>query len=212
MPIALRGSTPKTVRFTAMGRRDAHRLYWMAREYDRVTKRGNGCQGGALGTPALKVLEALIFDFMNYQTGRLDPSYEGIAKRANICASAVAAALKKLQTLGIVRWIRRCLVVRNEGNGRLERKQKTNAYSLRPCCEWRGFQAPDETPPPPAATWGKPERMPSVLEVAVIEQRSSRDLRSVVRVLETGDHRGIEAALAGLGRALLEAELPDSTP
>jgi hypothetical protein len=31
----------------------------------------------------LQVLHALIFDFLNYRTGQLDPSYEAIARKAN---------------------------------------------------------------------------------------------------------------------------------
>ena len=41
--------------------------------------------GGALGNSALQVLHALIFDFLNYRSGRLDPSYAAIAHKANVC-------------------------------------------------------------------------------------------------------------------------------
>src|SRR5437763_5129849 len=49
-------STTKPVQFTPVPKKEAHRRYWLARQFDRVTKKGNGRQGGALGTPALKVL------------------------------------------------------------------------------------------------------------------------------------------------------------
>jgi hypothetical protein len=38
------------------------------------------------------VLHTLIFDFMNYTTGRLDPSYAAIATKAGVCARTVATA------------------------------------------------------------------------------------------------------------------------
>ena len=101
-------STPKPVRFEPVPKKEAHRRYWMARQFDRVTKIGGGCQGGAVGTPALKVLEALTFDFLNYASGRLDPGYKALAKAANISVSAVHTALRRLRDLGILVWQRRC--------------------------------------------------------------------------------------------------------
>src|SRR3954471_9717372 len=100
-------STPKPVQFTPVPKKEAHRRYWLARQFDRVTKKGNGRQGGALGTPALKVLEALTFDFLNYTSGRLDPGYKAIARAANISVSAVRTALKRLHAVGILTWVRR---------------------------------------------------------------------------------------------------------
>ena len=41
-------------------------------------------------TPALAVLHALIFDFLNHRTGRLDPSYAAIAAKAGVCVRTVA--------------------------------------------------------------------------------------------------------------------------
>jgi hypothetical protein len=43
------------------------------------------------------VLHALIFDFLNHRTGRLDPSYEAIARKAGVCVRAVATALARLR-------------------------------------------------------------------------------------------------------------------
>jgi len=49
----------------------------------------------AVGPSALQVLHALIFDFLNYTTGRLDLSYKAIARQANLCERAVADGLKR---------------------------------------------------------------------------------------------------------------------
>ena len=159
------GSTAKPVLFEPVHKKEAHRRYWMARQFDRVTKIGGGCQGGAVGVIGLKVLETLTFDFLHYSSGRLDPGYTAIAKAANISVSAVHSALKRLRDLGILVWHRRC----EDGwsGGRYFRRQETNAYSIRPCSEWRGFVPPREPPPLVPGTWGKPEYMPNIIDAAV---------------------------------------------
>ena len=43
-----------------------------------------------LGHTGLAVLHALIFDFLNHRTGRLDPSYAAIAAKAGVCVRTVA--------------------------------------------------------------------------------------------------------------------------
>ena len=45
-------------------------------------------QDGAIGRNGLAVLHALIFDFMNFASGALYPSYESIAKKANVSLRA----------------------------------------------------------------------------------------------------------------------------
>jgi hypothetical protein len=53
------------------------------------------------------VLHALVFDFLNFATGRLDPSYVAIARKTNVCERTVATALARLRELGILNWVRR---------------------------------------------------------------------------------------------------------
>jgi len=84
-----------------MPKKVATRLYHRARDFDRKTSKP-GCHGGAVGPTALKVLETLIFDFLNYASGRLDPSYDAIARKANVCRRAVATALTRLKELGLL--------------------------------------------------------------------------------------------------------------
>src|SRR4051794_36248082 len=109
-------SSVKTVQFTPLPKREALKLWHRARDFDRQTKE-KGCHGGAVGHMGLQVLNTLIFDFLNYSSGRLDPSYAAIARKANVCERTVADALKRLGDLRIITWIRRC----SEGwvNGRL---------------------------------------------------------------------------------------------
>jgi hypothetical protein len=62
----------------------------------------------------------LIFDFLNFRTGRLDPSYAAIARKAGVCVRAVATALARLRELGILNWVRRCAESWREGRFVLE--------------------------------------------------------------------------------------------
>ena len=71
------GSTTKPVQFQPMRKKQCGRLFQKARAYDRRTRTpGSGKHGGALGRVALDVLQVLLFDFLNYATGQLDPSHE----------------------------------------------------------------------------------------------------------------------------------------
>ena len=196
-------STPKPVQFTPLPKKAAMRLWQYAREFDRQTKE-KGCHGGAIGHTGLQVLQVMLFDFLNFATGRLDPSQAAIARKANLCPRAVSDALKRLYDLGILTWVRRCA----EGwtDGRYWRAQLTNAYAILPATGWLGFSPPrDEPPAPHPDTWGKPPAMPSILAAAAMEQRAGSPLKEAIRVLELGPINGLEAALARLGRAVLTA-------
>jgi hypothetical protein len=97
---------------------------WQSRNTD------TGRHGGAVGHTGLQVLHTLIFDFLNYASGRLDPSYAAIARKANVCERAVATALKRLRELGILNWVRRC--AKDWQDGRFVLAQETNAYAVLP--------------------------------------------------------------------------------
>ena len=82
-------STTTQIKYQSMSKKDATRLWHRARDFDRQTRRKD-CHGGAVGHAALQVLHALIFDFLNYRSGQLDPSYAAIARKANVCERTVA--------------------------------------------------------------------------------------------------------------------------
>src|SRR3954468_20630385 len=174
------GSTTKPVQFTPLPKKAAMRLWRYAQELDRQTK-AKGRHGGAIGHTGLKVLHSLIFDFLNFASGRLDPSYAAIARKANLSASAVAEALKRLHSAGILTWLRRC--EEDWEDGRYWRRQLTNAYAILPSAGWRGFHPPrDEPPAPHPDTWGKPPAMPSLLAAAAIERRAGGPLTAAIQV------------------------------
>jgi hypothetical protein len=148
------------VRFQPMPKNAATRLWHRARDFDRQTRQKDH-HGGAVGHSGLQVLHALIFDFLNFSTGRLDPSYAAIARKANCCERTVATAIQRLKGLGILNWVRRCAEAWH--NGRYVLEQQTNAYAVLPASQWRGYREPPEAPPPAPGTWGNPPPMPSLL-------------------------------------------------
>jgi hypothetical protein len=191
------GSTTDDVRFQPMPKKQAVRLWHRARDFDRTTHQP-GQHGGVVGPTAMAVLHALIFDFLNYGTGRLDPSYAAIARKANVCARAVATALQRLKELRILNWVRRC--AKKWRGGRFSLEQQTNAYAVLPETQWQGYRPPQEPPASAPGTWGDPTPMPDVMASAALE---AGDLRGVVQVLDTDPQDALAAALASLGRAFI---------
>jgi hypothetical protein len=192
-------STTKDVKFQPMPKRIATRLWHRARDFDRQTRQ-KGKHGGAVGHAALQVLHALIFDFLNYMSGRLDPSYAAIARKANVCERTVATALQKLRAAGILNWVRRCAESRKDGRFVLE--QETNAYAILPDSQWRGYTPPPEPPTPHSDTWGATPPLPSPLAQAIAESAAGGSLRQMVGLLDSDPADELAATLARLGRTL----------
>jgi hypothetical protein len=87
-------------------------------------------RGGRLTADYVEVGRALLRCLG--QDGRLDPSHAFLAGCANCEASTVRRALKRMQGLGLVQWVRR--LARDARSGwRCE--QISNAYSLHPACD-----------------------------------------------------------------------------
>ena len=122
-----RDSTAAPIRFIPITRKQATRIWQKARRLDMRTSR-KGRHGGIVGRSALAVLSVLIFDFLDYASGRLDPSHAAIARKARMSERAVCKALQKLKTLGILNWLRRCH--KEYGPWGVRHHQDTNAYVL----------------------------------------------------------------------------------
>lgn len=150
-------STQADVKYAPMAKRDAVKIWHHARRFERST-RGGGGQGcarsvnGVISRVGLAVLQAFLFDFLNYRSGRLDPSYGSIAEKAGVSISSVYRSLVRLKAAGILNWIRRksCSKI----DGRYVVEQESNAYGICPPTQWRGYHAPPPAPPPDS--WGKP--------------------------------------------------------
>jgi len=88
----------------------------------------------------------MLFDCLNYASGRLDPSYETLGRLANISVRSVARGLAKLKAAGVLNWLRRC--VEGFKDGRFALEQETIAYAVLPASQCRGYAMPPPTPPP----------------------------------------------------------------
>jgi hypothetical protein len=182
--------------FAPLAKKAAVRLWHRARDLDRGTHEP-GHHGGTVGPTALAVLHALIFDFLNHRTGRLDPSYAAIAAKAGVCVRTVATALRRLRELGILAWVRRC--AERWADGRFVLEQETNAYAVLPETGWRGYRPPPELPAAPwPDTWGAPP-LPSALAQAALEG----DPAAKAQVLAVSAMTPLERALACFQRSIL---------
>jgi hypothetical protein len=191
-----RDSTHKEVRFQPLPKRQAVKLYHHARRLERQTRARNR-QDGALGRNGLLALHALLFDFMHYASGRLDPSIKAIARAANISESSVKRGLVKLKAAGVVTWLRRC--AEDWIDGRFVLRQQTNAYGVLPASQWRGYEPPAAPPAPFAGSWGDCPRLPDPLTSACHEA----SVAAMAMALGSDPHDGLAAALGRLGRAVM---------
>ena len=194
-----RDSTTKPVKFQAMPKRQAVKLWHDARRFERQTRQP-GKQDGALGRNGLAVLHALLFDFLNYASGRLDPGCKAIAAKACISERSAARGLAKLKACGVVNWLRRC--VEEFVDGRFLLKQLTNAYAVLPVSQWLGYLAPPPAPPLMRGTWGAPEPIPDPLTLACQAATAGGGIKAQVAALESDERDGLAAALARLGRLM----------
>ncbi len=193
------GSFRDEVRFAPMPKKKALKLYHQARAWNRQKHAGR--YGGSIGSAAMRVLECLIFDFLNFATGRLDPGYKAIAQKTGLGRSTVAVALARLKQLGIIHWARRCCQDQ-DGAGRYIMRQETNAYAILPASQWRGYADPTRSPPPHPSTWGATPPLPPLIEQAITEQQEGRNMPAIIGLLESDPADRLALALARLGRAL----------
>jgi hypothetical protein len=153
-----KNATSGKVSFHPITRKQANDIWRDALELERrtavrrVDAYGRVHIQGVIGRMGLLVLRALIFDFLNFKSGRLDPSYEAIARRAICSVSAVTKALRRLKEAKVLSWIPRCTA--SYEDGRYIRTQDTNAYAVLPSTGWPGFWKPPPAPAPHPQTWG----------------------------------------------------------
>jgi hypothetical protein len=202
-----RDSTTKPVKWQHMTPAVAKEIYRQAEDFERQTRQP-GHQDGAIGRNGLAVLRAMIFGFLNYKTGQLDPGYKAIAAKACISIRSVARGLAKLKLVGVLNWVRRCIP--NFSTGVCVLEQDTNAYGILPASQWLGYRpSPRHTAPlrPERGTWGDHPSMPSPLEAASTELREGGTGRGIIRELENDPGDTLAKALACFGRALGIAEM-----
>src|SRR5690348_14506031 len=198
-----RDSSTAPVRFSPLSKKDAVNFFHQARE-SRPQRSRQAKQAAALGRNGLAVLHTLIFDCLNCQTGRLDPSQKTIARKACISERSVARGLVKLKNAGILTWLRRAGETRDK-QGRFCLKQDTNAYGLLPPSQWRGFIERKEPPPPYPDTWGATPPLPDVISQAINEMQLGNH-KTTLAMLEADPNNALAMALASFRRAMDERE------
>jgi hypothetical protein len=152
-------SARSDVKFSPMSKRQAVKAWHDLRQLDRTTRSFN--RQGVVGRCGLMVAQALLFDCLNYASGRLDPSYATIARLAGVSISSVTRSLRKLKELGVINWVRRC--IEEYQDGRYVLGQISNAYGISPSSSWRGFWKPPPAPAPHPSSWGASPPLPSKL-------------------------------------------------
>jgi hypothetical protein len=196
-----RDSTTSEVKFTPLPKKQATKLFHKARAFERQTRKP-GHQDGALGRNGILVLHSLIFDFLHYISGRLDPSIAAIARAAHISERSVKRGLVRLKQCGVVNWLRRAAETRDE-QGRFCLEQDTNAYGILPVSFWHGFIDREDTPPPEPSTWGATPPLPDAITEALDEMHQGAR-RTALSILEAAEGDELAAVLASLGRAMQE--------
>jgi hypothetical protein len=198
-----RESTTAEVKFQRLPKKEAARRWHKARRFDRQTHTA-GKHGGAIGRTGLQVFYVLLFDFLDHDTGRLEPSYDAIAEKAGVCRRAVADALRRLKALGVLHWQRRSRP-EPDAKGGYRQVQETNAYASLPPSQWRGYVEPPPPPPPYPDTWGAAPPLPDPITEAVDELRHGQR-QAALAVLDADPGDPLAGALARLGRAVFGSQ------
>ena len=200
-----KGSARSEVKFAPLGsnrteaRRAGAKIYHHARRFERQT-RTRGRQDGKIGRNGLAILHAMLFDFIDHKSGRLDPAYETIARVANISIRSVARGLKKLQLAGVLNWVRRVYEKQNPPGYAWEMSQDTNAYAIAPATQWKGFHPPADPPAPQPGTWGDHPPLASSLGRAADELRAGAGVDAIARTLDQDNEDPSAAILARMIR------------
>lgn len=110
-------------------KREVWKIVDAAEAYDLANK-APGARKGPLGSIAIKVLKALA-RFVDYRTGRLDPSLDTIMHHARCSRDSAVRALDALRRHGFVDWLRRFVPAETApGEKGPQVKQASNAYRL----------------------------------------------------------------------------------
>lgn len=184
--------------FRRIDRKDRFRVWTAAQDLDRRTHR-KGRHGGMLGHSGLAVLRCLLFDFLNIENGRLDPTYEAIAAKTGYARDTVIEAMKRLVAAGLVekttRIIRERVKQWCELAGKVlwiwRTRQTSNAYRV-------NFPLPDRRD---AGDLGAPLLKPCFPEVKA--ESDSQTETTPVSLSSIGDP-ALRASLERM-RALIEA-------
>jgi len=198
-----KNSTTAEVKFVPLPKKAAVILFHNARRWEQqtaITRKdayGKVTHQGKISRMGILVLHTLLFDFLNYKSGRLDPSWQAIAAKACVSRASVHRALVKLKAAGILNWVRRCSGSMDDTRFVLE--QDSNAYGINAASQWKGFKAPPEPPPLDPAAWGAAPPLPSALALAA-QETAAGSPRAALAHMESDPGDKLALALARLAR------------
>jgi hypothetical protein len=148
----------KPIKWPQLEKKEVHSWFRAFRDWDRrMALPGHG-------RAELATMRALVFDLLDWRSGRLTPGYGRIAEKADYCRARIAKALIRLRQLGVIAWARRCEKLTDD-RGRFSIAQLTNAYFLMPPSQWTGYTPAPAHPAPPAPapeTWGATPPLPDL--------------------------------------------------
>ena len=182
-----------------MSRRERVKCWHDVRRFERQTRQP-GRQDGAVGRNGLAIAHALLFDFMDRATGRLEPTRAEIARAANISIRSVDRGNAKLKAAGVLNWIKQCTEEIVEGVYRL--RQKASAYFVLAQSHWRGFWQRPEPPAPYPEAWGQTPPLPDTIARASELRASGASHAAMVAALECDPRDELAMSMARLGRGV----------
>lgn len=133
--------------FKPIDRNDRARILHLAERLNANTRQP-GQHGGCLKDSGLQVLRALLFQFLNCRTGRLDPSIDTIARHVGHSRQTIVSALQRLRAAGFISWVQRVVMV--DVDGQLRPRQTSNAYTVGAGLQAAGFMPSGWRDGPPA--------------------------------------------------------------
>jgi hypothetical protein len=146
---------------------------------------------GQLTLSALTVLEAMLFRFLDWKSGRCAPTYEELQDWTGLARDTVASAFVQLEKLGVLERLRRFQVVEDPGGKGPQVHQAPNAYR---------FALPKIL----RALLGLLDREEAMAADTAYDARNARLSYSEMSAdqAEISGRDNIDAALRRLGRAL----------
>lgn len=151
-----RGTKRNAKRYLSAALQMAKRVELRTRRELQTAKKG--VRNGAIGAVGIAVLEVL-YDMVDYASGRLEPAIGTIAERVGHSYSAVHEALVRLRRQGFLQWIRRSRPTENKGEAGPQVEQIPNAYVLTLPDELETLvrRLVDDSPVPDDEVWRRKE-------------------------------------------------------
>ena len=102
---------PGAIKWRPLDRNQRAKVWTIAQSMERLTKK-KGKRNGCISGIGLRVLNCLLYRFLNSNSGRCDPSYDALQKLTGLCRGAIANAIDRLEASGLLTVTRRMIRAR----------------------------------------------------------------------------------------------------